>query len=85
MKTTQTPTESPTLTACSEWSISNSLHCWATRSKSQKRLQSQRNAPTCALEELIVNKILTLPPETILLSDHSSPITAEQERRLFLG
>ena len=47
--------------------------------------QSQRNTPTCALEESIVNKILTLPPETILLSDHSSPITVEQERRLLLG
>lgn len=36
------------------------------------------------LEESIVNKILTLPPETLLLSGHSSPITVEQERRLLL-
>lgn len=36
------------------------------------------------LEESIVNKILTLPPETLLLSGHSSPITVEQERRFLL-
>lgn len=38
-----------------------------------------------ALEDSIVNKILTLPPETVLLSGHSSPITVEQERRMLLG
>lgn len=37
------------------------------------------------LEDSIVNKILTLPPETLLLSGHSSPITVEEERRILLG
>ncbi|MBD5300675.1 MAG: MBL fold metallo-hydrolase [Duncaniella sp.] len=37
------------------------------------------------LEDSIVNKILTLPPETVLLSGHSSPITVEDERRMLLG
>ena len=36
------------------------------------------------LEDSIVNKILTLPEDTVLLSGHSSPITVEQERRLLL-
>ncbi|MDE6377135.1 MAG: MBL fold metallo-hydrolase [Duncaniella sp.] len=36
------------------------------------------------LEESIVNKILTLPDETVLLSGHSSPITVAQVRRLLL-
>ena len=36
------------------------------------------------LEQSIVNKILTLPPDTLLLSGHSSPITVEEERRLLL-
>ncbi|MBD5345693.1 MAG: MBL fold metallo-hydrolase [Bacteroides sp.] len=36
------------------------------------------------LEESIVNKILTLPDDTVLLSGHSSPITVAQERRLLL-
>lgn len=36
------------------------------------------------LEESIVNKILTLPDDTILLSGHSSPITVREERRLLL-
>lgn len=34
------------------------------------------------LEQSIINKILTLPPETLLLSGHSSPITVAQESRL---
>lgn len=34
------------------------------------------------LEESIINKILTLPPDTVLLSGHSSPITVAEERRL---
>ncbi len=37
------------------------------------------------LEESIVNKILTLPPETVLLSSHSSPITVGQEQKILLG
>lgn len=37
------------------------------------------------LEESIVNKILTLPPATVLLSGHSSPITVGEERRMLLG
>ena len=37
------------------------------------------------LENSIVNKILTLPADTVLLSGHSSPITVEQERRILLG
>lgn len=36
------------------------------------------------LEESIVNKILTLPPETVLLSGHSSPITVGEEKKLLL-
>lgn len=36
------------------------------------------------LENSIVNRILTLPPETVLLSGHSSPITVEEERQLLL-
>lgn len=37
-----------------------------------------------ALEVSIVDKILSLPAETILLSGHSSPITVAQERRIIL-
>lgn len=36
------------------------------------------------LEESIVNKILTLPGDTVLLSGHSSPITVNEERRMLL-
>lgn len=36
------------------------------------------------LESSIVNKILTLPPDTVLFSGHSSPITVAQERQLLL-
>lgn len=36
------------------------------------------------LEESIVNKILTLPDDTVLLSGHSSPITVAEERRMLL-
>ena len=36
------------------------------------------------LEESIVNKILTLPDNTLLLSGHASPITVGEERRLLL-
>lgn len=36
------------------------------------------------LEESIINKILTLPDDTILLSGHSSPITVAEERRFLL-
>ena len=36
------------------------------------------------LEESIIDKVLTLPPDTVLLSGHSSPITVEQERQLLL-
>ena len=36
------------------------------------------------LEESIVKKILTLPPDTVLLSGHSSPITVAQEKQLLL-
>lgn len=36
------------------------------------------------LEQSIMNKILTLPADTLLLSGHSSPITVEEERRLIL-
>ncbi len=36
------------------------------------------------LEDSIVNKILTLPDDTVLLSGHSSPITVEEERNLML-
>ena len=37
------------------------------------------------LEDSIVNKILTLPDDTLLLSGHSSPITVGEERRILLG
>lgn len=37
------------------------------------------------LEHSIVDKILTLPEDTLLLSGHSSPITVAEERRLLLG
>ncbi len=37
------------------------------------------------IERSIIDKILTLPPETLLLSGHSSPIPVEQERKLLLG
>ena len=37
------------------------------------------------LEETIVKKILTLPPDTILLSGHSSPITVAEQKRLLIG
>lgn len=37
------------------------------------------------LEESIINKILSMPGDTILLSGHSSPITVKEERRLLLG
>ncbi len=36
------------------------------------------------LEQSIINKILTLPDETVLLSGHSSPITVADERRMLL-
>lgn len=36
------------------------------------------------LEQSIINKILTLPPDTVLLSGHSSPITVADESRLLL-
>ncbi|MDE5774485.1 MAG: MBL fold metallo-hydrolase [Muribaculaceae bacterium] len=36
------------------------------------------------LEQSIINKILTLPPDTVLLSGHSSPITVADEKRLLL-
>ena len=36
------------------------------------------------IQDSIVNKILTLPDDTILLSGHSSPITVAEERRLLL-
>ena len=36
------------------------------------------------LESSIVSKIFTLPPDTVLLSGHSSPITVAQERQLLL-
>lgn len=37
------------------------------------------------LEASIANKILTLPPDTVLLSGHSSPITVAQEKLLLLS
>ncbi len=37
------------------------------------------------LEQTIINKILTLPSDTLLLSGHSSPITVGEETRLLLG
>lgn len=36
------------------------------------------------LERSIVDKILTLPDDTVLLSGHSSPITVAEEKRLLL-
>ncbi len=36
------------------------------------------------LEDSIVNKILTLPDDTVLLSGHSSPITVGREKQLLL-
>lgn len=36
------------------------------------------------IEQSILNKILTLPDDTILLSGHSSPITVSQERQILL-
>ncbi|MDE7473433.1 MAG: MBL fold metallo-hydrolase [Muribaculaceae bacterium] len=36
------------------------------------------------LEHSIIDKVLTLPPDTVLLSGHSSPITVADERRLLL-
>lgn len=36
------------------------------------------------LEQSIIRKILTLPPETLLLSGHSSPITVQEEKRLLM-
>ncbi|MDE6558385.1 MAG: MBL fold metallo-hydrolase, partial [Muribaculaceae bacterium] len=36
------------------------------------------------LENSIVNKILTLPDDTVLLSGHSSPITVGREKQLLL-
>lgn len=36
------------------------------------------------LERSIINRILTLPPDTVLLSGHSSPITVAEESRLLL-
>ena len=36
------------------------------------------------LEESIVNKIFTLPDDTVLLSGHSSPITVRQEKQILL-
>lgn len=36
------------------------------------------------LESSIINKILTLPDDTILLSGHSSPISVAQEKKLLL-
>ncbi len=36
------------------------------------------------LEESIINKILTLPEDTLLLSGHASPITVGEERRLLM-
>ncbi|MDE5887748.1 MAG: MBL fold metallo-hydrolase [Muribaculaceae bacterium] len=37
------------------------------------------------LEQSIIDRILTLPEDTVLLSGHSSPITVAEERRLLLG
>ncbi|MDE6043521.1 MAG: MBL fold metallo-hydrolase [Muribaculaceae bacterium] len=36
------------------------------------------------LEESIINKIFTLPNNTVLLSGHSSPITVAQEKQILL-
>lgn len=38
-----------------------------------------------ALERSIIDRVLTLPPHTILLSAHSSPITVADQRRLLEG
>ena len=37
------------------------------------------------LEESIINKIFTLPGDTVLLSGHSSPITVADEKRMLTG
>ena len=37
------------------------------------------------LEQSIINKILTLPPETMLYSGHSSPMTVAEETRLLIS
>ena len=37
------------------------------------------------LERSIIDKILTLPDDTLLLSGHSSPITVAEQRRLLFG
>ena len=36
------------------------------------------------LEESIINKIFTLPDDTVLLSGHSSPLTVAEEKKLLL-
>ncbi|MDE6811156.1 MAG: MBL fold metallo-hydrolase, partial [Muribaculaceae bacterium] len=36
------------------------------------------------LEDSVINRILTLPDDTVLLSGHSSPITVAEEKRLLL-
>ncbi|MDE6403513.1 MAG: MBL fold metallo-hydrolase [Muribaculaceae bacterium] len=36
------------------------------------------------LERSIIDKVLTLPADTVLLSGHSTPITVADERRLLL-
>lgn len=36
------------------------------------------------LERSIIDKILSLPPDTVLLSGHSSPITVAKERKMIL-
>ncbi len=36
------------------------------------------------LEDSLLNRILTLPDDTLLLSRHSAPITVSQEKRLLL-
>ncbi|MBD5368386.1 MAG: MBL fold metallo-hydrolase [Bacteroides sp.] len=37
------------------------------------------------LEQSVVNRILTLPADTMLYSGHSSPVTVATERRLLMG
>ena len=37
------------------------------------------------LEESIINRIFTLPDDTVLLSGHSSPITVADEKRMLIG
>lgn len=37
------------------------------------------------LEDSIINKIFTLPDDTVLLSGHSSPITVADEKRMLIG